>query len=109
MVRAYGVTDRGGVRAINEDCFAIHEELGLLIVADGMGGHNAGEVAARLAVDTVTDYVRHARQVEHQEWPFGFNPSFSIDGNLLRTAIQLANTHVLQAAAASHARSGMGT
>jgi protein phosphatase len=109
MVRAYGVTDRGRVRTLNEDCFAIDEDLGLFIVADGMGGHNAGEVAARLAVDAVIDYVRHAQQAQNQHWPFGFNPSFSVDGNLLRTAIQLANARILQTAAASHAHTGMGT
>jgi protein phosphatase len=109
MVRAYGVTEKGGIRPINEDCFVIEERLGLFIVADGMGGHNAGEVAARLAVDTVTNYVRHAEEVEHQHWPFGFNPSFSVDGNLLRTAIHLANTQILQAAADSHLKAGMGT
>ena len=44
---AYGLTDKGRVRPTNEDCFAIQEELGLCVIADGMGGHNAGEVAAR--------------------------------------------------------------
>jgi protein phosphatase len=109
MVRAYGVTEKGNIRPINEDCFAIEERLGLFIVADGMGGHNAGEVAARLAVETVTSYVRHAQEVENQHWPFGFNPAYSVDGNLLKTAIHLANTQILYAAADSHSQSGMGT
>ena len=62
-LQAYGLTDKGRVRPTNEDCFAIHEELGLCVVADGMGGHNAGEVAARLAVDAVVDFVRARAEV----------------------------------------------
>ena len=55
---AYGRTDKGRIRPTNEDCFAIEPSLGLFVVADGMGGHNAGEVAARLAVAAVVDFVR---------------------------------------------------
>src|SRR5471032_2339596 len=57
VLRAYGLTDQGRVRPTNEDCFAIQEALGLCVVADGMGGHNAGEVAARLAVDALVHFV----------------------------------------------------
>ena len=117
-LRAYGLTDKGRVRPTNEDCFAIQEELGLCVVADGMGGHNAGEVAARLAVDAVVDFVR-LRSLETpasfgetgppDAWPFGFDPSLSADGNLLRTAIHLANVQIREAAVASHDYAGMGT
>ena len=60
MLRAYGSTDKGPLRPTNEDYFGIDEHLGLCILADGMGGHNAGEVAARMAVDAVTEYLRLA-------------------------------------------------
>ena len=137
MLLAYGLTDKGRVRPTNEDCFAIQEELGLCVVADGMGGHNAGEVAARLAVDAVVDFVRersaslsrlrsksHARFGEAYRsaqsaeaagerdpdlWPFGFDPALSADGNLLRTAIHLANVQILEAAISSNDYAGMGT
>ena len=108
MVRAYGLTDKGRVRPTNEDCFAIHEELGLCVVADGMGGHNAGEVAARLAVDAVVHLIRDTLG-DAQDWPFGFDGSLSADGNLLRTAIHLANVQIREAAIASHDYAGMGT
>jgi serine/threonine protein phosphatase PrpC len=118
VLRAYGFTDIGRVRPTNEDCFAIHEELGLCVIADGMGGHNAGEVAARLAVDAVVDHVR-LRSLESpasvaeaglsDAWPFGFDPALSADGNLLRTAIHLANVQIREAAIASHDLAGMGT
>lgn len=55
---AFGLTDKGRIRSTNEDCFAIDERLGLCVIADGMGGHNAGEVAARIAVDAVVEFVR---------------------------------------------------
>jgi len=110
VLRAYGLTDKGRVRPTNEDCFAIREELGLCVVADGMGGHNAGEVAARLAVDAVVDFVRQRRERNAADpWPFGFDPALSPEGNLLRTAIHLANVQILEAAISSNAYAGMGT
>lgn len=114
MLRAYGSTDRGPLRPTNEDCFGIDEHLGLCILADGMGGHNAGEVAARMAVDAVTDYVRlailhGAARDDDMSWPFGFAPSLSRAGNLLRTAVLVAHVQILDAAMSVDRYSGMGT
>lgn len=114
MIRAYGSTDKGPLRPINEDHFGIDERLGLCVLADGMGGHNAGEVAARMAVDAVTDYVQLAIRDEtagdgHTSWPFGFEPSLSHSGNLLRTAVLVANVQILEAAVSVDQYSGMGT
>jgi protein phosphatase len=108
VLRAYGLSDKGLVRPTNEDCFAIQEELGLLVVADGMGGHNAGEVAARLAVETVVETVRNGG-AEPAEWPFGFDPALSRNGNLLRTAVHNANARILETATADPQYAGMGT
>lgn len=114
MLRAYGSTDKGPLRPINEDCFGIDEHLGLCVLADGMGGHNAGEVAARMAVDAVTDYVRAAlpegiTRNDQMSWPFGFEPSLSPAGNLLRTAVLIAHVQILDAAMSVDQYSGMGT
>jgi len=116
MLRAYGVTDKGRVRATNEDSFVIDESLGLAVAADGMGGHNAGEVAASLAVEAVTDFVRDVlvRRGDKgpgldETWPFGLDPSLSDGGNLLRTAIHLANVQILEMASTSDSYAGMGT
>ena len=123
MLQAYGLTDKVRVRPTNEDCFAIQEDLGLCVIADGMGGHNAGEVAARLAVDAVVDYIAEHKGVgrgadggqarvgigSDPNWPFGYDDTLSADGNLLRTAILLANVQILEAAIASNDYAGMGT
>jgi protein phosphatase len=105
LLRAYGLTDKGRVRPTNEDCFAVQEELGLCVVADGMGGHNAGEVAARLAVEAVVRFIGKPPE----RWPFGFDASLSTDGNLLRSAIHLANVQIREAAVSSQDYAGMGT
>jgi protein phosphatase len=107
VLRAHGITDKGRVRPINEDCWAFLPSRGLCVVADGMGGHQAGEVAARIAVETIVASVSSS---EHDvEWPFGFDPSLSNTGNRLRTAIQLAHMHILETAVTSDQYAGMGT
>lgn len=105
MLRAFGVTDKGRIRPTNEDCFAVREDLGLCVIADGMGGHNAGEVASRLAVDTVVD----SCQTPPDSWAFGYDESLTRDGNLLRTAIHRANVTILETAITSDNYTGMGT
>ena len=105
VLRASGVTDKGRIRPTNEDCFAIREDLGLCVLADGMGGHNAGEVASRLAVDVVVDTCSTVQDT----WPFGYEESLSVDGNVLRTAIHRANMSILETAITSERYTGMGT
>jgi PPM family protein phosphatase len=105
-LRAAGVTDRGRVRLTNEDCFGIDLELQLCVIADGMGGHNAGEIASRIAVDAVLEYVRTNTGTA---WPFGYDSEMSQRANLLRTAVQFANARIFEAAATSPDWAGMGT
>ena len=112
VLRAWGVTDRGRVRATNEDCFVIDERCRLCVVADGMGGHKAGEVAARMAADAVAAFVRQSYSGTGPPdpfWPFGFDPELSEAGNLLRTAIHLANVQILETAGSVDECAGMGT
>jgi protein phosphatase len=106
MLRAFGATDKGPVRQTNEDCFAIDEERRLLIVADGMGGHRAGEVAAQLTVETIHRAVKHEAKTIRSS---GFDHSLSAAGNLLRTAVLAANRRVLEAAGSDEKYQGMGT
>src|SRR5436190_21633290 len=109
VLRAYGVSDKGRVRSTNEDHFAVDERLRLLVVADGMGGHNAGEVASHVAVDTIVGFVGDARDPTFDTWPFGFDRTMSDESNILRTAVHLANTRVLETAGTTTEYAGMGT
>ena len=109
MLLAHGATDKGRVRPINEDCWAFNASRGLCVVADGMGGHKAGDVAARIAVETLVASVSASPAIREHEWPFGFDPSLSNVSNRLRTAIQLAHMHILETAVTSDVYAGMGT
>ena len=66
---SYAASDVGRRRKANEDCFLQDDELGLWIVADGMGGHAAGEVASREAVDTILGMVKQGRPGLNDEPP----------------------------------------
>ena len=84
-------------------------ELGLLVVADGMGGHNAGEVASRMAVDVVVDFIRATQSAGEITWPFPINPANSIDVNRIEVALKLANHRVHDAGEREPEHAGMGT
>lgn len=107
MLRAYGVTDRGRVRPTNEDCFGLDPGMRLCVVADGMGGHNAGEVAAGIAVETVMASVRTG--TIEAAWPYGFDELISSTGNLLGSAVHAANKQIFDLASATPDYAGMGT
>lgn len=109
MCRAFGLSDQGRIRKANEDAFACVEDLQLYVVADGMGGHNAGEVASQLAVEAIVAFVRRSSEGTEFSWPYGIDPHLSFDGNRLRTAINLANRRVFRAAEEHDDYTGMGT
>ncbi len=109
MIESFGVTDIGRRRQLNEDAMLIDDKSGLYVVADGMGGHNAGEVASQLAVETVSNFVRRSGLEEEITWPYGVDPAISINANRLRTAIMLANKRVWKEADNREDYTGMGT
>lgn len=109
MARAFGLSDKGRVRKGNEDAFVCADDLQLFVVADGMGGHNAGEIASRLAIEAVTSFIRRSADGDEFSWPYGIVPDLSLDGNRLRTAIHLANRRVFRAAEGHDDYTGMGT
>lgn len=106
---AIGVSDIGRVRKVNEDAFACLNDLGFYVVADGMGGHQAGEVASALAVETMVGFVSRTADSSECSWPYGIEASLSFEGNRVRTAIHLANRRVFRAAEDQDDYTGMGT
>ena len=104
-----GITDVGRKREANEDCYAVVSGDNLFVVADGMGGHAAGEVASRLAVSAFSDFIASTRRDAEITWPFEYDPTISVDGNRIRTAIRLANQRILDTITQKKALEGMGT
>lgn len=105
---AHGLTDRGMQREHNEDSFTVLNEYGLFVVADGMGGHLAGDVASRLAIDTISDFFRSTAN-EDVTWPFHFDTNLSEEENRLLTGIRIANHQILDRSEKSRECHGMGT
>jgi PPM family protein phosphatase len=105
---ACGLTDRGMQREHNEDSFVVLDELNLFIVADGMGGHRAGDVASRLATESIADFFR-ATATEDVTWPFHFDANLSDEENRLLTGIRIANRQILDRSERSRECQGMGT
>ncbi|MCB1042133.1 MAG: Stp1/IreP family PP2C-type Ser/Thr phosphatase [Acidobacteria bacterium] len=106
---AFVSTDVGNKRRINEDNFCSNSEMGLFVVADGMGGHAAGEVASRLAVEEIEDVIQAARFDEGWTWPDNYDPKISLMANKLKFAIHNANEKIRKATRDYNECRGMGT
>ncbi|MCC6609213.1 MAG: serine/threonine-protein phosphatase [Burkholderiales bacterium] len=91
------VTDPGRIRGFNDDSLAADASLGALVLADGMGGHNAGDVAARMATEIVLEHL--ASSASRRRPP----------GERIRDAVQRANAAIVRSARADATRANMGT
>lgn len=109
MLYASAVSDVGRVRKTNEDAYVADLDVSLFCVADGMGGHDAGEVAAALAIESITAFIRRSAVDADFSWPYGIDRELSYDANRLRTAVQLANRCIFQASERTREYNGMGT
>ena len=95
------VTHPGRIRSENEDSIAADAEVGFAVLADGMGGHNAGEVASRMAVDLVSAKIRADASLQRL---LGSSAEA-----LMAQYIEEANTALLEAASTNAEYHGMGT
>jgi PPM family protein phosphatase len=105
---AAGNTDIGCVRKHNEDSFLADQDLGLFIVADGLGGHAAGEVASQIVVDTVARFVGETLEKD-RTWPVEYDPSLSYDGNRLKVALLLSDQAIAEDIRRNPERETMGS
>jgi serine/threonine protein phosphatase PrpC len=104
-----GATDVGRKRDHNEDALLIAPRFELAVVCDGMGGHQAGEVASGIAIETVQRFFELA-QDPNATWPFGYDKEKDEPTNLLNVAAQWANQRIREAGEAESGRKrGLGT
>ena len=108
-----GLTDTGMVRDHNEDSFLVSQSEPFVIVADGMGGHQSGEVASRMAITEIHDYYAETQKqntpIELPLWPAGRRKPESREERRLIAAIVRANAVINKAANSNQKYSGMGT
>jgi serine/threonine protein phosphatase PrpC len=101
-LRAFGLSDVGRVRDSNEDQFLVDESVGLYAVADGMGGHAAGEIASEIAIQTLAESIRKACE--------GAPTAGSAQAKeSLEHALASANRLICESTAGHDERRGMGT
>ena len=107
-ILAAGATDVGCVRKHNEDCLLVDSALSLFVVADGLGGHAAGEVASQIVVDTVARFVGETLEKD-RTWPVEYDPSLSYDGNRLKVALLLSDQAITEDIRRNPERETMGS
>jgi len=108
-IDAFGITDVGRKRKHNKDAYSLDPAERFFVVADGIGAHAAGELAAKITVETIGEFIAATRQKEEATWPFKYNHELDFNSNRLAVAIEKANERVMAAVAAQPWLKGMGT
>jgi len=108
-LEASGATDVGMKRRLNEDVFVVDSDAGMYLVADGMGGHAAGEVASRVATDEILRAFKEGSNDADETWPEHWNVDRSAASNLIVDAILAAHHRVTTAMNNDAELKGMGT
>ena len=108
QVKAAGFTHVGRQRQHNEDTYLVKPEAHLYLVADGMGGHAAGEIASRIAAESVFEFITHTAE-DDGTWPHAYDEHYRRSTNRLMAALKIANTKVLDAMRKDSRLRGMGT
>jgi serine/threonine protein phosphatase PrpC len=108
---AAGLSDVGLQREHNEDSFCILSKHRLFVVADGMGGHRAGDIASRMATAEISTFfdATDARDGEASDWPLELDARLTTEQNRLVSAVKVANQRIFQASIGNRAVQGMGT
>ena len=109
FIESAGITDVGRKRKGNEDSLLLDDDLGLYIVADGMGGRLAGEVASKLVVDTIREYMKRFKEDEEVEELIDSDETLSNEANRLLSGINLASREVYQISKNNESYRGMGS
>src|ERR1044072_5390363 len=105
---AAGLSDVGLQREHNEDSFVVLKEYDLFVVADGMGGHRAGDVASKLATETISEFFKSTGN-DDVPWPLPFDTNLSEEETRLLTGIRVANRQIFERSTRSREYHGMGT
>jgi protein phosphatase len=108
-IEVAGETNVGRKRNHNEDNFALLSQYGLFIVSDGMGGHASGEVASKLSIDALHEFLSETADDPERTWPYKMDRSKGYEENRFITGIKLANLRIYQAAQMDGSKRGMGT
>lgn len=108
QVKAFGLTHVGRQRQHNEDTFLVETDKNLYVVADGMGGHAAGEIASKIAAESISEFI-HQTAEDDGTWPHAYNENLKRSTNRLMAALKIANTRVLEAMRKDARLRGMGT
>ncbi len=109
IVESASITDKGKKRKTNEDALLLEDALGLYVVADGMGGHLAGDIASRLVVETIGEYIKKSIDNGNCDQTIDFGEALSREANRLLNSIRMSNQVVHETSLASRSCQGMGS
>ena len=109
VVESAGITDVGRRRESNEDAYFLNDDMRLYVVADGMGGHKAGEVASKMVVEVLRDHMKAFNPEMTADDMDTFDSSLSKEANYLVAGIHRANRSVYQHSQSSESYQGMGS
>jgi len=109
IVESASITDKGKKRAANEDALILEDALGLYVVADGMGGHRAGDIASRLVVETIGEYIKNSIDNDDCDQTVDFDETLSREANRLLSSIRMSNQVVHAASLKNRSCRGMGS